>query len=141
MVKAFGANKISVQPRLDRQDGINAVRYILPHCTFYRSRAPGGAAHGTLDGVAQGIEALRAYSRRYDEVTKAYGNTPLHNWASDGADAFRGLALVAQQRIMPAKEEVKVYEDPRKPVEYCLNDIWETSPVHNLSKHGRIRIH
>ena len=78
---------IDIVPRLDIQHGIDAVRFILPHC--YIDQANCG----------EGIEALRAYRRKYDEVTKAFSQKPLHDWSSNGADGFRYLALVAKEKI------------------------------------------
>ncbi|MEE8632095.1 MAG: terminase family protein [Candidatus Bathyarchaeia archaeon] len=78
---------IRIAPRIDVQHGIDAVRFILPHC--YIDQANCG----------DGIEALRAYRRRYDEITKAFSPKPLHDWSSNGADAFRYFALVAKEKI------------------------------------------
>jgi phage terminase large subunit len=82
-----GAFPIRIAPRLDVQHGIDAVRFILPHC--YIDQANCG----------NGIEALRAYRRRYDEITKAFSPKPLHDWSSNGADAFRYFALVAKEKV------------------------------------------
>lgn len=78
---------LKIVPRIDLQDGIDAVRFILPSCY--------------IDKVAcgDGIEALRAYRRSYNEVTKAFSPKPAHDWSSHGSDAFRYLALVAKERI------------------------------------------
>ena len=78
---------VRIAPRLDIQHGIDAVRYILPHC--YIDQAACG----------EGIEALRAYRRMWNEVTKAFSPKPLHDWSSNGSDAFRYLALVAKEKI------------------------------------------
>jgi hypothetical protein len=63
------------------EDGINAVRLLLPQCRFDRERC------------ARGIEALRGYRRAYDSARKIFSDSPLHDWTSHGADAFRYLAL------------------------------------------------
>jgi phage terminase large subunit len=72
-----------VVPRLDVQDGINAVRKILPDCWF---------SPATMDGV----ETLRAYKRHWDEDKKVFSDRPAHDWASHGSDAFRQFAVVAK---------------------------------------------
>ncbi len=41
----------------------------------------------------RGLDALRNYRRDWDESLKQYKRTPKHDWASDGADAFRALAV------------------------------------------------
>jgi len=37
----------------------------------------------------QGRACLNAYQREYDDKRQVFKPTPLHNWASDGADSFR----------------------------------------------------
>ncbi len=135
MVEAFTASKVNVQPRLDIQDGITAARFMLPSCRFNVTDTPEG------NRVRQGIEALRAYHRTYNELTKSFSNDPHHDWSSNGADAFRGFALVAKQRtITKHKPEVQSWEDLCKPVQYSLNDIWETRINMGGIKYGRSRI-
>jgi hypothetical protein len=41
---------------------------------------------------AHGIEALRNYRKTWNERLQEFTGVPIHNWASHGADAFRGLA-------------------------------------------------
>jgi len=71
-------------PRLSQTDGINAARLIFPNCWFDE------------DKCEDGIQALRHY--RYRIVDGQYSNEPLHDWASDAADAFRYLALGFRER-------------------------------------------
>jgi phage terminase large subunit len=72
---------ITVAPRLQVADGIQAVRRILPRCWF------------NVPKVKQGLDALRNYRREYDEKRNVYFDKPLHNWASHASDAFRYLAI------------------------------------------------
>ena len=58
---------------------------ILPMCYFDKTNC------------FDGIEALRSYQRKWIDHTQTFANAPLHNWASNGADAFRYMALVAQK--------------------------------------------
>lgn len=90
----YGTPTVDLVPDLGLNDGIAAVRKVLPMCYFDRR---------TLFGV----DALRAYARKYDELTKSFANEPLHNWASHPADAFRYFAIVAQP--------VPVVETPQAP--------------------------
>lgn len=74
--------KVRVVPRTKSvANDINEVRQILPLCRFDK------------DKCAKGLDALRAYRRIWDEKLKAYRDTPLHDWASDPADAFRTFAI------------------------------------------------
>jgi phage terminase large subunit len=73
-------------------DGIAAVRALLPRCYFDATRC------------AQGVEALKQYRCEYDEERKIYSNKPLHDWTSHAADAFRYLARgLPDQSWMPEK--------------------------------------
>jgi phage terminase large subunit len=71
-----------IAPKLSRQDGIDAVRAVLPTCRFNEN---------TCD---LGLESLMSYERVYDDKLKTFKDTPLHNWACHGADAFRYFAIM-----------------------------------------------
>ncbi len=104
----------NIQPKLAIQHGIDAGRLILKSCHFNK------------ETTTEGIEALRAYRRQYNEVTKAYTDKPLHDWSSHGADAWRGLALVTKARLSPApKKKESAWEQMTKPVQYTLNQLYE----------------
>lgn len=62
-------------------DGINAARQTLRRCWF-NDRA-----------CEQGIEALKSYRREWDSTNRTFKPTPLHDWASHPADAFRYLSM------------------------------------------------
>jgi|TARA_Y100000310_G_scaffold304804_1_gene344334 hypothetical protein len=73
--------KPEVVPRQEVDDGINAVRRILPMCWFDREKC------------GPGIEALRQYRTEFDERRKVFKSRPLHDWTSHAADAFRYFAV------------------------------------------------
>jgi hypothetical protein len=76
-----GVSPIKVVPRItDVNEGIERVRQKLPTCWF-------DAEH-----CDQGIKALENYRKDYDDKNQTYRNRPLHDWASNGADAFRQFA-------------------------------------------------
>lgn len=68
------------------EDGINAVRLLLPRCWFDATRC------------ARGLEALRQYRRDFDEKLQSFRARPVHDWASHAADAFRYLAVGLRER-------------------------------------------
>jgi phage terminase large subunit len=70
-----------VLPAMPVEDGIQAVRALLPRCWFDGARC------------ARGIEALRQYRCAYDDRLRAFRARPLHDWTSHAADGFRYLAL------------------------------------------------
>lgn len=72
--------EITVVKKLPIADGIQAVRRLLPRCWFDKE-------------VKQGLDALRNYRRNYDEKRNVFFDTPLHDWCSHAADAFRYLAV------------------------------------------------
>ncbi len=80
MLRGLGVNG-RVVPKISIDDGINAVRAILPRCWFDE------------DNCGRGIEALRQYKTQFNDRTQAFTQRPHHDWTSHGADAFRYLAL------------------------------------------------
>ena len=70
-----------IVPRSDVQAGIDKTRGILPNCVFSKS------------SCSDGIKALRAYRREFDENKNVYRSNPLHDWSSHYADAFRYFAM------------------------------------------------
>jgi phage terminase large subunit len=70
---------------------------------------------------------LRAYRYEYDEDKKDYGRKPLHDWASHGADAYRGVAVVARVVEGLLKPEPKPPKAPpaRPASSLSLDELWE----------------
>lgn len=78
----MGLEGIRIVPRTSSvANDINEVRQTLPLCWFDKVK------------TEKGVDALRSYRRVWDEKLKAYRDTPLHDWASDPADAFRTFAI------------------------------------------------
>ena len=90
---------LRLTPNLSIQHGIDAARLILPKCYI------------DSDNCSDGVEALRAYRRRYDEINNVLSDKPLHDWSSNGSDAFRYLALVCKEYI----KETSPLQMPRYP--------------------------
>lgn len=80
-LEAIGLRPIRAGSQLPVQDGINAVRNLLPRCVFDEKKCEAG------------LNALRAYRVEFDTKNKTPRKTPLHNWASHPSDAFRELAV------------------------------------------------
>jgi hypothetical protein len=81
--------KPELVPEHKLMDGINAVRVSFPKIRI------------DVDKCKFGLEALRQYRTEYDEKTKAFKNTPKHDWTSHYADAFRYMAVAWRQLVMP----------------------------------------
>jgi phage terminase large subunit len=85
--------KCSIVTKLDIQDGINAARTIFPQCWFDGERC------------ADGLQALRHY--RWGPIGNLgqLKREPLHDWASNGSDAFRYFAVAIQSPRQPKPVE------------------------------------
>ena len=75
-------------PKLPLEDGIHAAKMLLPRCWF------------DADLCKPGLEALRQYHRAYNERLRSFRNTPVHDWSSHSADAFRYLAVGLKESRM-----------------------------------------
>lgn len=85
LLRDMGVNNVVVTRRAQSTElflgDINETRKLITKAVFDAKRCE------------QGIEALRNYRREWDDKLKQYKKTPLHDWASDGADALRTLAV------------------------------------------------
>jgi hypothetical protein len=70
-----------VVPNLPLEDGIHAAQMLLPRIWVDR------------EACKAGLEALRQYHRAYNERTRSFRASPVHDWSSHAADAFRYLAV------------------------------------------------
>lgn len=71
----------TIAPKLSIEDGIEAVRALIPRCYFDQVK------------TQPLIKALESYRQQFDAKRQVYLGSPLHDWASDYADAFRYLAV------------------------------------------------
>ncbi len=88
--------RFEVVPNLPIDDGIAAVRALLPRCYFDSEKCK------------RGISRLMNYSRHYNEERKVFDKKPKHDENSHGADAFRYAALSmdeADRRVIPMQVE------------------------------------
>ena len=112
LAEHLGINSLAIVPDLSVQDGIQAVRQMLPMTWFDGERC------------AEGVEALRQYQREYDEDKKAFRQSPRHDWTSHPADAMRMLAV--SWRLEPAVKAPDVDRPlmvgPKNTA--TLNDMW-----------------
>lgn len=85
--------RFRIAPKLSIDDGIEAVRMLLPRCWFDEVRCN------------VGLEALRQYKAEYDAKRQVYKPRPEHDWTSHAADAFRYLAVGIRtpEKVRPIK--------------------------------------
>lgn len=82
----LGLNKVDVVPRTKNVHlDIQAVRAVLSKCFFNEAT--------TKDGYM----ALKQYRKEYDENRKTFKDTPVHDWTSHAADAFRIIPILEQE--------------------------------------------
>lgn len=97
--KALGI-KFMVVKNHEVADGIEATRSLLSRCYF------------AMDRCQRGIEALRTYRKKWDEINKVFHDTPLHDWSSHGADAFRiGVMGSKAGSLMPKQRQQEQAQD------------------------------
>lgn len=77
----MGIKPIEVVPRVPNlMEGIEACRRVFAACWFDEERCK------------DGLNALANYAWGINEDTNTFSQNPIHNWASNGADAFRQFA-------------------------------------------------
>ena len=76
-----GVRPIKTVPRIkEKGEAIGLARQILPSVWIDKKRCE------------RGIECLSNYRYVYNEDKDTHNQTPHHDWASNGADAFMGFA-------------------------------------------------
>lgn len=86
----------TVVPKIDDiRHGIEATRQCLVQCWFNKK------------ATAKGVEALKSYRKQWDEKNKCYRDKPLHDWASNTADAMRTLAM-GRRALNPNRPKPKL---------------------------------
>ena len=92
-----------VVPKLPIEDGIHAAQMLIPRLWFDRELCK------------HGLEALRQYHRAYNERTRSFRASPVHDWSSHSADAFRYLAVglrEARDNLRPPQREAVMAYNP-----------------------------
>ncbi len=77
MLKNLKIRPCRVMPQASVDDGINAVRALLPRCKF------------DAEKCERGLDAMRQYQKVWDDEKRCFSLKPLHDWTSHAADAFR----------------------------------------------------
>lgn len=88
--------QIQVVPKVNFEDGIEAVRFVFPYLRIDKLNCQ------LL------LRALREYQRLYKEGTGNFSKHPLDNWATHIADAIRYLALT-YKRLYHIQSNPSVY--------------------------------
>ena len=93
--------KFKVAPKLLLEDGIHAVKMLLPRCYI------------DVDNCNKLIQALRHYHRKLDDKNRIYKIKPVHDQSSHACDAARtmatGLKKVFNNNSSLQKEAISTY--------------------------------
>jgi hypothetical protein len=87
VLESLGLKHLTLAPLHRIEDGINAVRMVIPRCWFDAQKC------------ARGIDALKLYRADYDAALRALRPHPIHDWTSHAADAFRYLAMTLDRSV------------------------------------------
>jgi hypothetical protein len=99
----LNGRKVRVLPRQDIDDGINAVKMLLPRCWFDRKR------------TERARDCLAHYHREFNDRMGVFRDQPVHDWSSHCADAMRTLGMGLRE-----KTDEPVVQTPREPWEYAM---------------------
>lgn len=99
VLESLGLKNITVAAMHRVEDGINAVRTIIPRCWFDQNKC------------SRGIDALKLYRSEYDDKLQALKPRPVHDWTSHAADAFRYLAMTLDMQIRTPHEAYEPEQD------------------------------
>lgn len=86
--------QVAITPELGLSDGIAAGRWLLEPERRTRFHVRCSAVTGPND--IDGLEALAEYRYDYDEERDVNKKTPIHDWTSHSADAWRYVACVVK---------------------------------------------
>ena len=84
--------RFRVAPRIPLEDGIHAVKMILPRCKI------------DSDKCSDLLIALRHYHRKYNDKERVYKLKPVHDFSSHINDALRCLATGIQEETITNKD-------------------------------------
>ena len=93
-----------VVPKLPLEDGIHAAQMLIPRCWFDKT------------ACGPGLEALRHYHRAYNERLRSFRSTPVHDWSSHAADAFRYLAVGIKENQAWERPPQKIADSAYNPL-------------------------
>ena len=99
-LRALGIRPTRIVPKAPVETGIQAVRALFPRLVFDAARC------------RLGLERLAAYRKRKDQQTQEYRGAPVHDAASDAADALRTLAMGLRVRSAPTVGPARVAYHP-----------------------------
>ena len=113
----WGPDRIGIYPEVSFLDGVQAARWLLQRSVRIHPRC------------GEGLEALKSYHYGWNDDRKVFSSTPVHDWSSHAADAFRGVACVVRfaERVTRPAEKATIPPVPAaKPA--TLDDLLALRP-------------
>ena len=101
LLRANG-RKVRVLPRQEIEDGINAVKLLLPRCWFDRTK------------TERLRECLAHYHRDFNDKMGVFKDAPVHDWSSHAADAARTLAMGLREAQPKPDDSLVLAQFPRR---------------------------
>ncbi len=97
----YPGETVKIAPKISVVNGINAVRQLFPRLYFSEG------------ATADGVLGLQHYQYGVNPETHVRTKEPLHNWASNPADALRYYAVEIKEGNKPVRQEQYVddYQD------------------------------
>lgn len=98
---SLGCRPVRIVPRVGtKRDSINAARMVMGQCYFDKEKC------------AKGLKALANYQRKWNSKNNVFEESPLHNFASNGADAFQQFALGVRNNSSnrPSDQDRRFYD-------------------------------
>lgn len=93
-----------VQRPTQKEDGIQAVRSILPRMWFDSEKC------------LRLIDALKSYGKEFDEKNKVFKNHPKHDWSSHAADSVQTFALGHRKKVSNISTPKPRYDKFGRPI-------------------------
>ena len=120
--------KIEVVPRLPIMEGILAARWLLGRSVRFHKKC------------SVGVDALQQYHFEYDTERKVLSSRPVHDWSSNGADAFRILATAVKrsESLAPRKVETRTQVNHKAVAKFTLDQLFK-SRESDMGRRRRIR--
>jgi phage terminase large subunit len=116
LAEHLSITKMAITPSLSMQDGIQAVRMMMPRAWFDKERC------------YDGIEALKQYQREWDEDKKMFRDKPRHDWTSHAADSMRYAAINWKEEVKPVVEDKPIRGIMVGQTDVTLNELWASQP-------------
>lgn len=124
-VARYGVGAVGIAPNIDLDEGIRAFRWLLQKDVRFHPRCSEVADPLDCDGV----EALRAYHRTWDDERKCFSQAPVHDWSSHTADAGRYMAVVVKMAELMTRERREPRPPPPPPViptRPTMDQLWQS---------------